>query len=695
MKQQEYMEKVYAGVLGKIIGVFHGRPVEGWPYEKIRSTFGIVDRYVYKEADTPLIVADDDIAGTFTFLNAVEDCENIRKLKAKDFGNMWLDYIIEDKTIFWWGGLGRSTEHTAFLRLKAGMEAPDSGSVSTNGAAVAEQIGAQIFMDGLAMMCPCDPQMARYLTEQSARVSHDGIAVEAACMLAGMEAMAFGEKSTERLIEESFRLGMSDRLKKIVLSVAEECVIRKDFREVRDWLEDHYGYSLYPGNCHVVPNFALILSCLFLGGDDFAKGMNDCVSAGWDTDCNAANLGCLNGIRLGLSSITERYDYRSPLADRLYNISSEGGNCVSNAERETHRITALKSRLYGEKPHKQEKQFLFSLPGSVQGFCGCPFIGNRNEAALNGNQLGLENGIFLKAGRGRDAFSTPVMWEEKDRQPNYCLTGSPLLYEGQTVNAEFLCLRGNPRVRLYIVSYDRSNTAAVTYGRYKELGAEGARVTVSFKLPAAGGRTIARVGAQLTDQETNGEALLCSLDWKGAPEHFEIKGSLRNYGVNGPNRIMEAFVSSARQYSFDSTVTFTISHTEKNGVVTTGTGDWKNYSVSSRLIPGLLDRFGIVGRCRGHRRYYGLVFWDNKKAAVIKRKGSEERLLAVADCIYENDIGMDVCLTFYKDKIKAAVNGAVLLEAEDGEYTQGGAGYMVDCGTVMADGFCVEARVCR
>ena len=30
-----YEEKVYAGVLGKIIGVYLGRPFEGWTYERI------------------------------------------------------------------------------------------------------------------------------------------------------------------------------------------------------------------------------------------------------------------------------------------------------------------------------------------------------------------------------------------------------------------------------------------------------------------------------------------------------------------------------------------------------------------------------------------------------------------------------------------------------------------------------------
>ena len=60
----------------------------------------------------------------------------------------WLNDIIEGRTILWWGGLGNSTEHTAFLRLKNGIEAPASGSMKLNGPVLAEQIGAQIFIGG-------------------------------------------------------------------------------------------------------------------------------------------------------------------------------------------------------------------------------------------------------------------------------------------------------------------------------------------------------------------------------------------------------------------------------------------------------------------------------------------------------------------------------------------------------------------
>ncbi len=67
----DYEEKVYAGVLGKLIGVYLGRPFEGWKYEKIMAELGEVNYYVHEKRGVPLIVTDDDISGTFTFLRAL------------------------------------------------------------------------------------------------------------------------------------------------------------------------------------------------------------------------------------------------------------------------------------------------------------------------------------------------------------------------------------------------------------------------------------------------------------------------------------------------------------------------------------------------------------------------------------------------------------------------------------------------
>ena len=87
----DYEERVYAGVLGKLIGVYLGRPFEGWSYDRIMERLGEIQYYVHERLDRPLIVTDDDISGTFTFLRALPDYGNCRDLSPRDIGRTWLN----------------------------------------------------------------------------------------------------------------------------------------------------------------------------------------------------------------------------------------------------------------------------------------------------------------------------------------------------------------------------------------------------------------------------------------------------------------------------------------------------------------------------------------------------------------------------------------------------------------------------
>jgi hypothetical protein len=89
-------------------------------------------------------------------------------LTPEQIGKSWLNYIVENRSILWWGGMGNSTEHTAFLRLNNGIPAPLCGAMATNGKTVAEQIGAQIFIDGWALVSPGNPGLAAELARKAA-----------------------------------------------------------------------------------------------------------------------------------------------------------------------------------------------------------------------------------------------------------------------------------------------------------------------------------------------------------------------------------------------------------------------------------------------------------------------------------------------------------------------------------------------
>ena len=219
----DYLERAYAAVLGKLIGVYLGRPFENWTYQRIVRELGPIEYYVHERLDCPLIVTDDDIAGTFTFIRALEDHGARADLSAQEIGETWLNYIVEQRSILWWGGNGNSTEHTAWLSLKRGISAPASGSIATNGAPVAEQIGAQIFIDGWAIVAPGDPKLAARLAEQAALVSHDGAAVDAAKLWAAMEAEAFVSRDIEHLLE----IGLAQ--------ISAESPIARLIADVRRW----------------------------------------------------------------------------------------------------------------------------------------------------------------------------------------------------------------------------------------------------------------------------------------------------------------------------------------------------------------------------------------------------------------------------------------------------------------------------
>jgi len=238
----DYAERVYAGVLGKTIGVYLGRPFERWTYARLMAGLGPIQSYVHDRLGQPLIVVDDDLTGTFTFLRALADHGATRALTPAQVGHTWLNYLIEGRSTLWWGGLGTSTEHTAYLRLAAGIPAPRSGSIALNGPVVAEQIGAQIFVDGWAMVAPGDPALAADLARRAASVSHDGAAVEAAQLLAAMEALAFVEHDIDTLLNEGLRcIPAGSLIARLAGDLREWRAELPDWRAARQLLAEHYG----------------------------------------------------------------------------------------------------------------------------------------------------------------------------------------------------------------------------------------------------------------------------------------------------------------------------------------------------------------------------------------------------------------------------------------------------------------------
>ena len=343
--------------------------------------------------------------------------------------------------MLWWGGLSRSTEHTAYLRLKQGIPAPESGSIALNGRAMAEQVGAQIFIDGWGMTNPGDPERAVALARAAASVSHDGLAVDAACLIAGVEALAYEEVDLERLLEAGLNAVSSPMLSRLVEQVVACCAATDDWRSVRDWIEREHGYDKYPGNSPVATNHASIIMSLIMAGGSFQRSLAICTSAGWDTDSNAGNVGCINGIRLGLAGIDAGADLRGAVADRMFVVSADGGECFSDAVRETRKLRASAALLRGERATSRQSAFRVRIPGRNAGIPQLPDRRSRTGSLAarkhrDRSDRGLSGTRARSSGRdrSRDIRGTSASKHRGHKLLQGCRKPEPLLQPGSERN---------------------------------------------------------------------------------------------------------------------------------------------------------------------------------------------------------------------------------------------------------------------
>ncbi|QBY07072.1 ADP-ribosylglycohydrolase family protein (plasmid) [Deinococcus metallilatus] len=632
-----------------MIGVYLGRPIEGWTHARIVERFGEVRDYVHEAQGRPLIVSDDDLSGTFAFVRAIE--EHGPHLGSREIGLTWLNQIVEGRSILWWGGMGNSTEETAYIRLKSGIPAPQSGSIALNGRPAAEQIGAQIFIDGWAMLAPNNPELAARLARAAAQVSHDGEAVDAAVALAVMEALAFTRRPLEELLDAA------------QATLPPEGTLARLYRDVRQWhatlpnwrdafaeLEKYYGYHLYPGNVHVIPNHGVILLSLLYGGGDFEETLVICNTCGWDTDCNVGNVGALMGLLCGLNAIPERW--REPVADRLFVCSAEGSRAVTDAVQVTDNLVRLAHVLHGLPLPERPPRYHFRLPGSVQGFQG---EGVEVQPYPDGLHLTV-NG----AGRATVATFLPPEVPNPHDTPytrnlgqgwNYTLLASPTLHPGQRVTA---------RVRV-----DAPLTVAWTLDHYDAedqpvtLNAEATLLQpgthdLTWTVPDLRALPVARIGLQL---EGAGTLILRHLDWQGVP-------TLQLTRPPGAGQMWRrAWINAAGRIDIKSPGLMRFSQHEGVGQLLLDARDWTSLRLRAVMSAQLPAPLGLAVHTRGLRRHYAL--WVRPGLVELVRQRDAERVvLAQAPSLWEPGERLELCLTVVEGSLQARV-GRAMLEARD------------------------------
>ena len=200
--------------------------------------------------------------------------------------------------------------------------------------------------------------------------------------------------------------------------------------------------------------------------------------------------------------------------------------------------------------------------------------------------------------------------------------------------------------------------------------------TLRWRVPANGGMPLFRLGLELSapsgaQTPLSGRVRLLSVDWDGAPHDFRQSGMLMSSIWNLRPHWMRAWVSAAREFAPDFELTYCISHSADNGLVTLGTRAWRDYAVETGLRFNLHRSGGLVLRSRGLRRYYAALFSGGDRLAIVARQDDAVHTLAQIAFPYEMERLYALRFAAVGDRLSLVVDGEPRLEARDDRYRSG------------------------
>jgi hypothetical protein len=487
-------------------------------------------------------------------------------------------------------------------------------------------------------------------------VSHDGEAIYAAQVIAAMQAQAFIENDINQLFDVALRC------------IPHACVIAQVIADVREWraydndwyatrkrIEEKYGYAKYGGNCHVVPNHALILLALAYAPNDFQRALMIVNTAGWDTDCNSANVGCLLGIKNGLCGIdASAFDFRAPVADRMFLVSADGGRCITDAAQETMRIVNIGRALQNEKPSapKRGARFHFEFSGALQGFHSddACLENVRGHSALGERSLAIRFDAVASA-----STATFIPPDARVMPGAYQLIASPTLYPGQEILAGVECDE-DATANLFVRAYGSDDQLVLVAGDAISLRAN-QPTTLRYTPQVEGGSPIAQVGLQVRGAKP-GTLYLDYLTWRGAPTMTLAKP------VHNGTLWQRAWVNACDDAILGRASTFRVCHDGDNGLLIQGEREWTNYTIEAKIIPHLAKSAGIAVCVQGLERYYALILCNDGMARLVKKLDGG-CVLAEQAFKFQLDTAYVASLTTHHHRLIGKISQQILFDVQD------------------------------
>jgi ADP-ribosylglycohydrolase len=622
----DYRERVYAGWLGKVIGVRLGAPLETWTYQEIADTIGEITGYL------PLLPGkifkpDDDTAVPLLFLRALEDFGP--HASAQEMGESLLNYLGDQRGTFWWGGYGVSTEHTAYINLANGIPAPHSGSATLNGKWLSEQIGGQIFSDLWGLLAPNQPQLAADYAVRQASISHDGEGLEGARFIAGLTSMAFGERDPGVLVRSGLALLDPDSVyAKVVRAMLDfHAIAPDDWRGCYRHLATHFGYDKYPGT-HIIPNAGVVVLGLLYGQGDFTRSLQITTMCGWDTDCNVGNVGAILGVAVGLAGIDATW--REPVNDFLVAASVSGAHNLWRLPECADRISRLGAAIAGE-PFPERPRHHFDYPGSTLGFERQTQSGLTPNTALvdlrhdtrhiEGNYGSLK--VTLRDLGKKQEVRLPLrtyLHPAALASNYYGASFSPQVYPGQTLTAQVYLPEGAP-AQLFVSLYGRDERSRTSHQPPGVELVPGQWTALRYRIPPLHNALLSEVGLVLRTlgEPWRGTLWLGAFDWAGPPAFStDFSAERPEFGAISQWTFWRGFWRLEGGCYHGSGAQEIESYT--------GDDQWGDLALKVELTPLSGPHHRINVRVQGARRSYAVGLAEHNRLVLYKKAGTSTEL---------------------------------------------------------------------
>ena len=332
--EPDLYDKILGAWLGRCAGCLLGKPVEGWPRERIEGYLRLGDAYPLTDYVPYLVphppkvtmhpsagqatlghirgmARDDDLDYTIMGLHILED--HGLDFATADVAHEWVTHFPYE--------LVYTAERVAYRNLVNHLAPPQTAFYHNP---YREWIGAQIRADTWGYVSPGWPEQAAALAFRDAALSHVKNGIYGEMWVAALLAAAFVEDDVQQVV----KIGLSE--------IPANCRLAAAVQQAMNWYEacatweeawervaEAYGH--YHG-VHTINNACLVMLGLLYGEGDFERAISIAVMGGWDADCNGATAGSIMGALLGAKALPQKWI--GPLEDRLASIVAGFTECT-------------------------------------------------------------------------------------------------------------------------------------------------------------------------------------------------------------------------------------------------------------------------------------------------------------------------------------------------------------------------------